>query len=95
MLECTTVRPGHHCPLMSRKGCAFTDGACSEIVEQCKGCNHIVDWQERKYCDVFPNPTFKWSYGYCNFATHVKVKVEETKRINPLKASKMAARGKH
>lgn len=92
-MQCDSVRPGHECPLMMKTGCSFHQGACQEVVEKCETCDHIVAHDDKSYCDVFPDPAFKWSVGYCNFATHVKIKTEEKKILNPLKASKMKARG--
>jgi hypothetical protein len=41
-------------------------------------------------------PERKWSQKVCNFATHVKLEIDKGGKvnINPLKASKRAARGR-
>jgi hypothetical protein len=64
-------------------------------VENCEGCDRIVDGTIGKVCGAYPAPAKKWLSGICNFATHVKIelKTEDTK-VNPLKASKKAAAGK-
>ena len=64
------------------------------IVDQCEGCDRVEDAGEQKTCKVFASPTYKWSVGACNMATHAKSEVvEQAKMLNPLKASKRAARG--
>lgn len=93
-MKCTTVRPDFDCVFMTKAGCGFHAGACQPIVEKCEGCAHIIEKSGQKYCDVFPDPAFKWSVGYCNFATHIKVEAKTEKKINPLKASKRMVSGK-
>jgi hypothetical protein len=61
-------------------------------VENCEGCDRIVDSTIGRVCSAYPAPSKKWSSGICNFATHVKVEITtEELKINPLKASKKAA----
>ncbi|MCL5124729.1 MAG: PxxKW family cysteine-rich protein [Deltaproteobacteria bacterium] len=92
---CDTVRKGVNCSFMTKKGCGFTDGRCLTIVEKCQGCNRTSTFEDSVYCLVAANPASKWSRGDCNFATHLeRKKVEETQKINPLKASKRAAAAK-
>jgi len=94
-MQCTTVRPEKECKFMTPKGCKYKDGSCKPIVEQCEGCERIEEFNGQKFCSTFPEPALKWKNGLCNFATHKKPEfVEESKRINPLKASKRAARRK-
>lgn len=71
------------------------------IVEQCEGCERIVEEEGARFCRSYLNPAAKWRQGMCNFATHAKPElklVTELKlvkvRINPLKASKRASRRK-
>ena len=90
-MQCTTIRAGRECFLMGKNGCKI--GECRPIVDECNGCERILEINGVKYCSVYPIPEVKWKNGLCNFATHKKpVYVEESKRINPLKASKRAAR---
>jgi hypothetical protein len=63
------------------------------IVDQCNGCDRIRDFEEQKFCSSYPNPTSKWAGGKCNFATHVKAAGAAQAKVNPLKASKRAAKG--
>ena len=92
---CTTVRNGVDCTFMTKKGCSYNGGACHEIVEQCKGCNRIIEFDSASYCGTVPEPSLKWKHGICNLATHVKMAATTTQaKLNPIKASKRAARQK-
>jgi hypothetical protein len=66
------------------------------VVEQCNGCERIVAREGAEYCPSYPMPSAKWSHGVCNFATHVRASVDKegNVKVNPLKASKRAARGR-
>lgn len=66
----------------------------SPIVEQCNGCDRVRDFEEEKFCSSYPNPKSKWDSGKCNFATHTKAEVTAQAKVNPLKASKRAAKGR-
>ncbi|MCA1988420.1 MAG: PxxKW family cysteine-rich protein [Desulfarculus sp.] len=91
-MQCTTNRPGMECGFMSGKGCGYSGGTCHPIVESCQGCDRTVTAGEMVYCKSYPDPAAKWRFGPCNFATHIKAEVkEDSKKINPLKASKRAS----
>lgn len=64
------------------------------IVEQCAGCARVRNVEATEYCSSYPMPASKWAQGRCNFATHVKVAVAAKVKVNPLKASKRAAKGR-
>ena len=50
---------------------------------------------EGKFCKAFNDPAAKWMFGSCNLGTHVVRKLGgEVKKVNPLKASKKAMKGK-
>ncbi|MBQ7456811.1 MAG: PxxKW family cysteine-rich protein [Desulfovibrio sp.] len=66
----------------------------SPIVEQCQGCDRVRDFDEQQFCASYPNPSSKWAGGRCNFATHAKIEVAAQAKVNPLKASKRAAKGR-
>lgn len=66
----------------------------SPIVEKCEGCERVREFETEKFCASYPAPERKWTDGRCNFATHVKVAVQAAAKINPLKASKRAAKGR-
>lgn len=91
-MQCATVKKGVECAFMARNGCTFAGGRCHTVVEACEGCGKTVVSEEGTFCLVAPNPAKKWATGPCNFATHHKVEVvEQTQKLNPLKASKRAA----
>ncbi len=64
------------------------------IVEKCEGCNRVREFEGENFCSSYPNPSSKWALGSCNFATHIKAAVRQQAKVNPLKASKRAAKGK-
>jgi hypothetical protein len=73
----------------------FTTGSFLPVIEQCNGCERIVDVEGKQFCDTYVNPGAKWRLGICNFATHAKPEVKIVKiRVNPLKAAKRASRRK-
>lgn len=69
---------------------------CHPIIDKCEGCERIKEAEGAKYCSSYPLPEKKWAHGVCNFATHVKAEKDTggKVKINPLKASKRAARGR-
>ncbi len=96
MMKCTTIKEGTECPFMTPEGCSYNGGVCYQAVEACNGCQRLVEYPSGWYCAVCPEPAAKWKHGKCNMATHV---VEETggnekTKMNPLKASKKAAKRK-
>jgi len=69
--------------------------ASQPVVEACEGCGRIVENGDGIYCQATNFPQSKWRLGLCNLATHVKGPVESNSaKINPLKASKRAAKSK-
>lgn len=66
----------------------------SPCVEQCNGCDRVREFEAQQFCSSYPNPDRKWAGGRCNFATHVKVESAQAAKVNPLKASKRAAKGR-
>ncbi len=63
------------------------------VVEQCNGCDRVRSFEEQQFCGSYPDPARKWVGGRCNFATHIKLEAAKTAKVNPLKASKRAAKG--
>jgi hypothetical protein len=89
--------------LATLEGAVKTDeGLCYKgvimepVVEKCEGCERIVPFEDEKYCPSYAQPARKWAQGVCNFATHVRAAVDKEGKVkvNPLKASKRAARGR-
>lgn len=90
-MQCTTIKNGIECNFMANRGCTFSGGACSPVVEQCEGCARVIEQPTGRYCKSYADPATKWAFGTCNFATHIEApKVAEHKPVNPLKASKRA-----
>jgi hypothetical protein len=69
---------------------------CHPIVDKCEGCDRAKEHEGVRYCSTYPLPERKWAQKVCNFATHVKAEKDTggKVKINPLKASKRAARGR-
>lgn len=64
------------------------------VVEQCSGCDRVRTFTGEHFCGSYPVPARKWSSGRCNFATHIKAEGGTKAKVNPLKASKRAAKGR-
>jgi hypothetical protein len=74
---------------------SFTGNPAHQIVDACIGCAHVQAIGEGKFCKAFVDPAAKWMFGSCNLGTHVQRKLGgEVKKVNPLKASKKAMKGK-
>jgi hypothetical protein len=72
---------------------ASAAAAFQAVVDQCNGCDRMVDGDQGSVCNTYTSPSHKWSVGSCNLASHVKVKVQKKAAVNPLKASKKASGG--
>ncbi len=94
---CTIVKGQIDCMFFTRQGvCTYRGGHCEQVVEACEGCDNIVAVDEDYYCKTSASPSAKWNFGTCNYASHLidETPKVETKKVNPLKASKRAAAGK-
>ena len=82
--------------VMTDAGLSYKGVIMEPIVEKCEGCDRVAVVEEGKYCHTYAQPAKKWSSGFCNFATHVRAEVDKAGKVkvNPLKASKRAARGR-
>lgn len=88
-MVCSSLRQGFECIFMNKKGCQFNGGSCYPIIDQCDGCQRVVEYPTGKYCMSFLDPVIKWKNGICNMATHIQIKTKKgNNKINPLKASK-------
>ena len=105
-MECTLLEASIECHFASKGSngqntCSYNGSSCFPVVEEClsgddeKACEHIIEFPKGKYCAKFPNPENRWERGRCPLATHIKLDFEAPleKKLNPLKASKRAARG--
>jgi len=91
-MVCQTIKEGSDCFFMSKSGCQFNGGSCHVIIEQCDGCQKVLELPAGKFCLSFPDPAIKWRSGICSMASHVKAdKNNGNSKINPLKASKRGA----
>lgn len=81
---------------MTAEGLSYKGVIMEPVVEKCDGCERIVAVDDKKFCPSYAQPERKWAHGVCNFATHVRASVdsEGKTKVNPLKASKRAARGR-
>ncbi len=92
-MVCQTVKADQDCAFMSKKGCGFFGGSCQAVIDKCDTCNKVIEYESKKYCNVYPHPASKWLTGKCPTATHIKLEVAEaTQKINPLKASKRSSK---
>lgn len=66
----------------------------SPIIDKCEGCDRIREFDGQQFCSSYPLPERKWAGGRCNFATHAKAQTVAAAKVNPLKASKRAAKGR-
>ena len=64
------------------------------IIDKCEGCDRVREFEAEKFCSSYPVPARKWESGRCNFATHIKADTKAAAKVNPLKASKRAAKGR-
>ena len=88
-MVCSTVREGSECVFMTKRGCEFNGGSCHPIVDQCDGCQKIIEIPTGKYCMSFLDPSVKWKTGLCNMATHIQSTIKKgNNKLNPPKASK-------
>lgn len=81
--------------VMTENGLLLNGVVCQAVIDKCEGCERIKTVEGVQFCTSYPQPAKKWKLGACNFATHVKATVDHGKvKVNPLKASKRAARGR-
>jgi hypothetical protein len=95
-MVCEIMKPGTECVFMKKKGCTYNGGHCHPIVEQCEGCERVMEFPNGNFCLSFTEPQLKWNRGTCQLATHVQRDYQVAgNKLNPLKASKrsMSNRG--
>ena len=82
--------------VMTPEGLSYKGMILEPVVEKCEGCERAVALDNATYCPSYAQPARKWGTGVCNFATHVRGTVDKSGKVkvNPLKASKRAARGR-
>ncbi len=75
------------------EGMLYNGALFHPVIDKCAGCARIREFEGQEYCSSYPLPTAKWSLGSCNFSTHAKAAAAAQAKVNPLKASKRAAKG--
>ena len=75
-------------------GMNYNGALFQPVIDKCEGCGRIRDFEGAQYCLSYAMPATKWSLGACNFSTHTRVAQIAQGKVNPLKASKRAAKGK-
>jgi len=106
-LACKSERPGKLCKFWMKNKkypdgvCTFNDNHCSKIVDRCGGCKYIEKTDIGDWCLVYMNPSIVWEYSSLNVGCpmyvnpeEIQKKIEEEKKINPLKVSKRAKKGR-
>ncbi|MBU1004155.1 MAG: PxxKW family cysteine-rich protein [Proteobacteria bacterium] len=83
--------------VMTDAGLTLNGVVLQQIIDKCEGCERVVNHETgSNYCTSYSQPASKWIQGVCNFATHIRAEKDAGGKIkiNPLKASKRAARGR-
>lgn len=95
-MKCASVRMGKECSFMAKEGCSFIGGSCKPVSEKCEGCKNVEQFDNVVYCISYMEPSTKWAENkVCPMCTVIVEKIkEEANKINPLKASKKAAKRK-
>ena len=76
------------------EGVSVNGVVLAPVIDRCEGCDRVREFEAEKFCSSYPAPERKWDDGRCNFATHVKADAKASAKVNPLKASKRAAKGR-
>ena len=91
MSKASNVFPG---ATQTPHGRTFNGARVQPAIDKCEGCGRVRDFEGAQYCSSYPMPASKWTMGNCNFSTHTRVMQAAQGKVNPLKASKRAAKGK-
>ena len=75
------------------EGMMFNGAVFQPVIDKCEGCGRVRDFEGAQYCSSYPMPASKWTMGNCNFSTHARATQAAQAKVNPLKASKRAAKG--
>lgn len=89
-MYCLSIKKGVACILAKKEGgCEM----CQTIVEKCQGCNRVVEFDSKKYCNAYIAPAQAWKLWDCNLASHLEVEKDKNKKkINPIKMSKRSSK---
>ena len=76
------------------EGMLYNGAVFQPVIDKCEGCGRIREFEGSRYCSSYPMPNAKWALGICNFCTHQRANLAAAAKVNPLKASKRAAKGR-
>lgn len=76
------------------EGMLYNGAVFQPVIDKCEGCGRVRDFEGAHYCSSYPMPSSKWAMGICNFCTHQRASIAASAKVNPLKASKRAAKGR-
>lgn len=94
-MKCNTVRIGTECLFAKKSGCSFTNGSCLPVIEKCGECKNTLVIETGVYCKSYMSPAASWSnLTGCGLTTVRVLKVEDTKKLNSIKASKKSVGAK-
>ena len=79
--------------VITDQGMRYNGAIFQQVIDKCEGCGRISNFEDGRYCSSYPMPEAKWSMGICNFSTHTRTAQAAQAKVNPLKASKRAAKG--
>lgn len=92
MSKTTDAFPGAN---QTSEGMMYNGALFQPVIDKCEGCGRVREFEGAQYCSSYPMPSSKWSMGVCNFSTHARTSQGAAQgKVNPLKASKRAAKGK-
>lgn len=95
---CRTIRKDEQCAFAGKGGmCEYIGGKCYPIIDECvndKKCINVISYGEKDYCKIYAEPAVKWIGGNCPMSSNKELKLKKEQKINPLKASKRAAKAR-
>jgi hypothetical protein len=87
-MKCKTIREGKECIHQKPNGLCVIIG-CENTIDLCSergACNQI---DQEGFCKIYFKPRVIWcNIGGCGRYSNKSVKIEEERKLNPLKASK-------
>ena len=81
-----------HNAVRAPEGVTVNGFVLKPVIDKCEGCDRVREFEAEKFCSSYPAPDRKWAEGRCNFATHMRIDAKAAAKVNPLKASKRAAK---
>jgi len=78
-MYCKVKEKNVKCIFYSEKISGCIGNGCKEIVSQCVGCENVVNFENKNYCNIYPEPETKWTTERCPLSTNYKKPA--TKRV--------------